>query len=98
MSNRPGTESCIGVRERDRLLAMNRYFGAVERVLLAACLLLLVFFYVYVYGFGKIRGPIAREQFYELGELNEADIAAEKARIMGSEELKPEVPPADNPE
>jgi hypothetical protein len=74
---------------------MNRYFGVIERLLLAVSLVLLVFFYVYVYGFGKIRGPLAREEFYELGELKQEEVDEEKTRIESRGELKPGPEPAD---
>lgn len=68
-----------------RGIVMNRIFVAVERLLLAACLLLLIFFYIYVYGMGKVRGPLARYEFYRRGEIGEEEVTVERA-LMGDEE------------
>jgi len=77
---------------------MNRVFAILERIFLAAAILLLVFFSIYVYGFGKVRGPLARHKFYELGEIDESAVEAEKARIEGESELKPETESTDTTE
>lgn len=75
---------------------MNRAFAVIERLLLGACVLLLVFFYIYVYGLGRVRGPLAREEFYRRGEVGEEAIAVEKAILgEGEEELKSPAESAD---
>ena len=43
----------------------------IERFLLFACGALLLFFYLYVYVGGKVRGPLAREEYYRLGDISD---------------------------
>jgi len=67
---------------------MNRLFLAVERFLLAACLGLLAFFYIYVYAMGRVRGPLAKYEFYRRGEVDDEKRAIEEAMLGGEESLK----------
>jgi hypothetical protein len=74
---------------------MDRIFSIGERFLVVACLILLVFFYVYVYGFGKVRGPLANKEFYRRGEIDEEAIITKQALLGAQENLKSEVDSAD---
>jgi hypothetical protein len=79
---------------------MNRIFATLERLFLAVAVILLIFFSIYVYGFGKVRGPLAREEFYKYGEVGQKAVTAEKARIEGegAGKLKPATGSADTTE
>lgn len=76
---------------------MNRIFATVERVMMGACIALLILVYIYVYGMGKIRGPFARHEFYKRGEIGDDEVALEQSTLGGTEKLKSAVESADTP-
>ena len=53
---------------------MRKAVRVTEQVLLTLSVALLVLLYIYVHGFGKIRGPLARLAFYERGIISEEEL------------------------
>ena len=52
-------------------------WGHLERALLVATLLLVLFFFLYVHVFGQIRGPFAKEYYYELSDYSDVSVKGE---------------------
>ncbi len=63
---------------------IDRVLSRVEQVLLVLCLGLFAFVIIDVYVFDAVRGPFARKEYYELGDIPKESAQNETGREEGT--------------